>query len=172
MTEAEVVERVAMLADAESWPELDWANLEAAVVAARRVDAAGNPPENVTGVAGWVTATAYVADSLILESGRYWKATVAGTSGAFEPSWPNLSGRAIGGFSVLDGGVVWNDNGGVWAGSWDVAFAAAEAWRIKAGKVAGAHTFQTDGQMFNRAQVHRHCLEQVDHYLKQRAFVA
>jgi hypothetical protein len=171
-TEAQIIDEVAVLADAESWPELSYDDLVRAVVVARRADVAGNPPDNVIGVAGWVTATAYTAGTVIVEGERYWRCVVAGTSGATEPSWPDLTGTTRSTTELTDGDVVWQDNGTVWAGDWDVAFAAAQAWQIKAGKVASAHNFGTDGQIFSRAQVHRHCLEQVRHYRNQRLFVA
>ncbi|TGT76706.1 MULTISPECIES: DUF2163 domain-containing protein [unclassified Mesorhizobium] len=54
----------------------------------------------------WVAATAYPADGLVKRltgSGIYWfKATVAGTSGASEPTWPTTLGG-----TVVDGTVTW-----------------------------------------------------------------
>jgi hypothetical protein len=51
-----------------------------------------------------------------------------------------------------------------WVETYDVNAAAAEGWRWKAGKVAGAFTFSTDGQSFQRAQIYAHCLKQAQLY--------
>lgn len=54
-----------------------------------------------------------------------------------------------------------------WGGAWDFNSAAAEGWRRKAGKVAGAYTFTTDAQTFQRAQIYAHCLKQAEMYSRR-----
>lgn len=54
-----------------------------------------------------------------------------------------------------------------WVPTYDLNTAAAEGWRWKAGKVAGAYTFTTDGQTFQRAQLYAHCLKQAELYSRR-----
>jgi hypothetical protein len=46
-----------------------------------------------------------------------------------------------------------------WEPTWNLAAAAARGWIIKAGKVAGLFPFSTDGQSYQRDQMHRMCIE-------------
>lgn len=46
-----------------------------------------------------------------------------------------------------------------WVGTWDLNAAAAEGWRMKAGKVAGDFSFSADGSSYQKADVLAHCLE-------------
>lgn len=53
----------------------------------------------------WVGSTAYSVDNTVkptVENGYIYRATVAGTSGSSEPSWPTTIGN-----TVVDGGVTW-----------------------------------------------------------------
>ncbi len=54
----------------------------------------------------WVTATAYVVGDLVLDTGRAYVCTVAGTSAGAEPTWPTTAGE-----TVVDGGATWRDLG-------------------------------------------------------------
>ena len=62
----------------------------------------------------WVVSTAYRLNSIVTpktipatpDGGHYYKCTVAGTSGASEPSWPTGAGA-----TVTDGGVTWKESG-------------------------------------------------------------
>lgn len=51
-----------------------------------------------------------------------------------------------------------------WAGAWNLNAAAAEGWRIKAGKVAGDFNFSADGASYNKADVLAQCLEMEQRY--------
>lgn len=55
-----------------------------------------------------------------------------------------------------------------WTGTYDLNAAASEGWRWKAAKVAGNFGFSSDGQTFNREQVHRACLAMAASYGKRR----
>jgi len=46
-----------------------------------------------------------------------------------------------------------------WVGTWDLNAAAAEGWRMKAGKVAGDFNFSADGASYSKADVLAQCLE-------------
>ena len=54
-----------------------------------------------------------------------------------------------------------------WTGTWDLDYAAAEAWRRKAGIASGRFSFAEDGQRFERAQVYAHCMSQAEMYARR-----
>lgn len=54
-----------------------------------------------------------------------------------------------------------------WVGTWDLNAAAAEGWRMKAGKVAGDFNFSADGSSYSKADVLAHCLEMETKYAAQ-----
>jgi len=47
-----------------------------------------------------------------------------------------------------------------WTATYDLDAAAAEGWRIKAGRIAGSFDFAEDGQRFNLSQLYAHCIRQ------------
>ena len=51
-----------------------------------------------------------------------------------------------------------------WVGVWDLNAAAAEGWRMKAGKVAGDFNFSADNASYSKADVLAHCLEMQTRY--------
>jgi len=51
-----------------------------------------------------------------------------------------------------------------WTGTWDLAFAAAEGWRWKAGKVSERFAASLDGAGLQRQQLHQHCLAMATRY--------
>lgn len=54
-----------------------------------------------------------------------------------------------------------------WTPTYDLNSAAAQGWRIKAGKVAGRYAISTDGQTMSRNQVIEHCLAMAAEYRKR-----
>jgi len=55
----------------------------------------------------WAASTAYALNAYVLpttRNGRIYRATVAGTSAASEPTWPTTDGG-----TVVDGGVTWTE---------------------------------------------------------------
>lgn len=145
-------------------PSLTSGEFTVLVEAAKRRDSAGNPATNVVaGATAW-SSIAWQADDVIYESGRFWRCLQAGTSGATEPTWPDLTVEPIGGTRVVDNDVVWVDNGAEWQPSWNLDYAACLGWRVKAGKVAHRFDFAADGQKFDRSQLHAMCLEQATVY--------
>lgn len=65
----------------------------------------------IAGVNVWKASTAYIEEQSILptatnSNGHIYKCTIAGTSGATEPTWPTGAGEA-----VEDGSVIWTENG-------------------------------------------------------------
>lgn len=51
-----------------------------------------------------------------------------------------------------------------WEPTYNLATAAAEGWRWKAGRVAGNYSFGADGGNFSRSEVYQHCLQMASHY--------
>ena len=51
-----------------------------------------------------------------------------------------------------------------WAPTYALNAAAAEGWRWKAGKVAGAVTLGQDGSTINRSDMHKACIAQAAYY--------
>ena len=167
MDETAARTRLESMIDPDVDPVLTFDEVDVLLDDARRVDSAGNRPSNVATAASWVAATAYVARDVVQESGRWWRCEVAGTSGATEPEWPDLTGRPVGATQVVDNDVVWVDNGGPWSPTWDLRSAAFEGWMRKAGKAAGRFNFQTDGQSFERGMTHAQCIAMADQYRRR-----
>lgn len=146
---------------------------------ARRPDRGGNDPRNVDGASIWQAAHAYLlGDVVIGGTGRWWRVIQQGTSGASQPTWPNLgtsylsvlygsSWPAAGFTTVTDGTVVWVDNGTAWVPTYDLNAAAAEGWRRKAAKVTAKFDFATGDQQFSRSQVYAQCMSMAEEYSRR-----
>lgn len=143
-------------------PVLCAEEIDVLLARARRADAAGNGTGNVATAATWEEGPA-VTGHVIRSGDRFWRVLISGTTGSTEPSWPVLSGQWRAEYgdaplsTVVDGTVVWEDAGTLWAPTWDLNAAAAAGWRMKAGKAAGRFDFGEDGQQFSRSQVMAHC---------------
>lgn len=118
-----------------------------------------NPPtQNIPpdAYAEWQASTAYVLNALVVpfpRNGHYYKATVAGTSGAAQPAFPTTAAG-----TVVDGTVTWQEVGqALWVPTYNLAYAVALGWELKLGKVAGLYDFESDDQAYKRSQVYRHC---------------
>lgn len=82
-------------------------------------------------------------------------------------SRPVLSPEAVG--ALLDSYASQDNDGRApsdtgWVGTWDLNAAAAEGWRMKAGKVAGDFNFSADNASYSKADVLAHCLEMETKY--------
>jgi hypothetical protein len=55
------------------------------------------------------------------------------------------------------------------ARNWDLRSTAAEGWRWKAAKVAGAYTFADGDQRFNRSEMHAMCMTMAELFASKRA---
>lgn len=63
----------------------------------------------IAGITGWAASTAYILNQQVpptTPNGHIYKCTVAGTSGATEPTWPTTSAG-----TVVDGTVTWEEIG-------------------------------------------------------------
>lgn len=103
----------------------------------------------------WAPDTAYSVGARVVPSprtGLVYAATVAGTSGSSLPPFTNEHNDP-----VSDGSVTWE------LADTEVAFnlnrAAAEGWRIKAGKVANRFDMKTEVNQTFRSQMYKHCMD-------------
>lgn len=161
MTEAEALQLLSGLVAPGDWPELDTDDLIESLQRARRPDAAGNDPRNTTSAAVWQPGTTYVLFDHVRPTagtGRFLRCVRAGTSAATEPTWPSLTTTS--GVLVTDGAgtLRWETCGTTWRPTWALDAAAADCWRRKAAKAAGAFSFTADGHTFQRQQVAANCL--------------
>lgn len=64
------------------------------------------------------------------------------------------------------------DQAGAWryvdCRSYDLAGAAAAAWRERMASKAGSYDFEADGARYTRSQWFKHCLAMAEHYERQR----
>lgn len=168
MNFAESLSRLERKAAASEEPTLSADELVELLTDAAIPDSAGNSPRNVATVASWSGSTNYLAGDVVKvgSPARFYVCALPGISGAVEPTWLNVrrtitDDRATDrtDLRVADGTVIWRDAGSEWSPTYDVAWAAARAWRMKAAKVANQFTFSADGQQFNRDQIMANCLQ-------------
>lgn len=112
--------------------------------------------------ATWQASRVYAAGDVVRATGApaglYFVAGDAGTSGATEPTWPT----AAGGTATNDGTVAtWTAYADSWEPTFDLNRGASEGWLRKAGKVAARFDFaQSEGQRYDRSQLHEHAMKQ------------
>jgi hypothetical protein len=117
-----------------------------------------------------ISSTLYIPPIQPYVAAAVWRVTVAGTSGATEPAWP-LSLQPNVTTVPADGGVTWvGDSLTPWFGAWDLALAAAEGWRRKAGIVANAYRFRDQQKDMFRNQIMANCLLMSKEYAKKVLF--
>lgn len=63
-------------------------------------------------------------------------------------------------------GLFYGDDG--WTETWDDAAAEQAGWELKAAKVAGDFSFSSDGQSFQRAEMHAHFTAMADRARNRR----
>lgn len=171
MDSASALTQLETMVDADADPVVSSDELSAILARARRPDRAGNPITNVAAdVAAWQASTRYKVGDVITPDppdGRYWMCVTPGVTNTYEPTWPEMKWLAPFVSTVLDDFVVWVYAGTEYDPTWDLNAAAAEGWRIKAGKVAGRYNFTTDGQQFARAQMLAHCRQMEKMYRRK-----
>lgn len=131
------------------FPALDDATIEMLVRKSKRQDPNRNPPDSYE---PWTAATVYVLGDTVVATerdGGYFTVTVAGTSGATEPTWPTETDG-----TVVDGTVTWERTGSApWTPTWNLAYGIAMGWKLKMGKVACAVDISAAGQTIKRSQL-------------------
>lgn len=165
LTETEARTRLERLVASATPPTLSSEVIDLLLQSAR-ADAAGASREGTD--AEWKAATAYAdGDTVVptLRNGLRYRVSVAGVSGADEPAW-TTSG------TVTDGGVTWEidtASPAAWSPTYDLAAAAAEGWRMKAGLVSDRIRFADDGDSYDRDQVFAHCVRMAELYEQKAA---
>lgn len=161
-SEIDVRARLSDLVAATVFPVLSSAQIDRLLRAARRTDDYG---WRSSWDEEWAPATVYALNHVIVpitRNGHVYIVTVAGTSGAVEPTWPvTVQG------TVALNGVTYQEVTSflsVWYGSWDLFRAAAEGWRIKAGMVSNRHAFGSNGGNYNPEQLFEHCNKMAEYY--------
>lgn len=77
-----------------------------------------------------------------------------------EPTWPTTSGG-----TVTQDGVVYTEQGKMsWEETYDANYCIAQAWLLKAGRIAKNYNFMVAGKMFSRQQFYDHCMKQYKAY--------
>lgn len=139
-------------------PTLSSAEIDDLLLMAQRPDADGYVPYSA-----WRASTVYTQWQYripTVNNGHYYTVTTAGTSAASEPVWPTASGA-----TVVDGGVTWRESGSyLWTPTYNLKAAAAEGWRLKAGKVASHYAISADGASAQRQQMYEHCLRMAEQF--------
>lgn len=97
---------------------------------------------------GWQADYVYATGATIVVDDQRWTALYGGTSGLTSPTFT--------GTSVVDNGVTWEPSGDP---AWDLFGAAAEGWRLKAGKIAGGYDFAMEGASWSRSQAYEHAIQ-------------
>ena len=166
MTRSAARVKFLMFADTSVEPVISAGEISTLLDMARMTDQYGVAPGDVVNGAyrTWYASMAVVAGEYILPSvpnDHYYKATVSdGTAGATEPTWPTTSGG-----SVTADGVTYVEQGEYsWEETYDVNYAIAQAWLLKAGRLAERYLFMSGGKMFSRNQFYDHCIKQYKIY--------
>jgi hypothetical protein len=166
VTRAEALLRLERMLGGSTPPKLSPEELGDLLDAAALADASGRARSSDT---PWTGATAYDVGALVVptfETGRLYRVTVAGTSGEAEPLWPSS------GTVVLDGVTYELDTTTTptaWKPTYDLAVAAAEGWRQKAGLTSDRFRFGEGGDSYERQQVFEHCLKMAGLYESKAA---
>lgn len=164
VTEAEARTRLERLVAHATPPTLDASEISALLLSAARVDSAGASREATD--AEWKASTAYADGDTVVPTSRNglrYRVSVAGSSGAAEPTWATSG-------TVTDGGVTWEidtASPAAWSPTFDLAIAASEGWRVKAGLVSDRFRFADDGDTYDRDQVFAHCVRMAEQYEKK-----
>jgi hypothetical protein len=108
----------------------------------------------------------YLPPPLPFTAAIVWEAEGDGTSGDTEPVWP--APVVLGTTTVVDNTITWKAMAVTpWYGNWDLALAACEGWRRKAGKASSGYQFTDQGKSLNRNQIFEQCLKMSQQYAKK-----
>lgn len=163
---ADVYDTLATAVAATSAPTVDTVVLERLLYQAQRVDCYGRSPGGP--LLPWAASHAYAVGARVrataTDSDHVYVVTAAGTSASSAPVWPSGIGA-----TVTDGTVTWQE---AWVGTWALAAAARDGWRLKAGQLASANgSVQVGDVRIDRTQRLAQCLKMADYYGRQVASV-
>ncbi len=54
-----------------------------------------------------------------------------------------------------------------WTGTWDISYAVAQGWLVKAGRLADRYLFMEGGKMLSRQQYYDHCMKMYAKFLSK-----
>lgn len=160
MDYATVLAQVQTLAATATEPTLTAPEVAQALALARTADAYGYAFYDT-----WAVGTIYTSNEYrvpTVANGYAYQVTVAGTSHATtQPTWPTTVGA-----TVTDGTVTWQNIGPyLWSPSYSLNRAVANAWLMKAAKVAGEYEVSVgSGKTFKRNQKYEMCLAMAARY--------
>lgn len=165
VTEADALARLERLV-AHTTPPTLASEVLSLLLASARADSTGAGREETD--AEWKPETTYADGDTVVPTSRNglrYRVSVAGDSGVAEPVW-TTSG------TVTDGSVTWEidtASPAAWSPTFDIAAAAAEGWRMKAGLVSDRFRFADDGDTYDRDQIFAHCVRMAELYEKKAA---
>lgn len=156
-------QKIRLFADTAVCPEIsDPVEIEFLLDMGRVMDLYGAPPpKGFTWYPGILLSVGtFVVPSV--PNGHYYAVTASDADGPgyVEPVWPTTSGG-----TVTTDGVTYTEQGGRdWTETYDANYCIAQAWLMKAGRVASYYNFMVAGKMFSRQQFYDHCMKQYRMY--------
>lgn len=163
VNDAQARQFISMFTDATTTPVLASSDLDTLVAYSRRQDMNINPPDPFT---AWQANTAYLVGAQVVaepRNGSYFTCTVAGTSGATQPTWPTSQPN-----TVTDGTVTWGFGGGApWLWTWQLAFGVKMGWEAKLGRIATVYDFSAGDQKLSRHQMFVNFKDMVDFWARR-----
>lgn len=160
MDYATILAQVQTLAATSTVPTLTGTEVAQAIDLARRQDQYGYDYYD-----NWAAGTVYTVNEYrvpTVANGYAYRVTVAGTSHAVtQPTWPTTVGA-----TVTDGTVTWQNIGAyLWSPTYSLNKAVANAWLMKAGKVASEYEVGLGaGKSFKRNQTYDMCMKMAMRY--------
>lgn len=159
MRYSEALQRLEGMCAHDQEPALSEAELVEILDRSRVVDRAGYPIEDVR---LWEPETTFKVGAIIvptIRNGHAYICVTAGESGETEPQWDAV---------VSDGTVEWEQHDqNWWVPTYDLNYAAYEAWGLKAAKAASRISFSTEGATFNRDQYLANCRTMQEFYAQR-----
>lgn len=155
MTDAQARQQIELYLNWNSFPALSVTEVDFLLLDARRPDQDKTVPDRYL---TWRPSFAYALGTLIVpdpRDGFYYEATVAGTSGATQPTFPTVIDA-----TVVDGGVTWKNKGSApWVPTYSTAYAIYRGWNLKSAKVVAAVDVEESDQSLKRSQIFKACQE-------------
>lgn len=163
LTLAEAKSRIETVILSTTEPVISSTEVDILLASAKRCDSEGNPPDNYF---PWKPSTAYVVGDKVVpnpRNGFYYTVTVAGTSGSTQPTFPTVVGN-----TVVDGTVTWTNTATApWKPTFNLPFAYALGFQMKAAKVATAVDVASADQRLKRSDMFTNFMKMSDEWRKR-----
>lgn len=158
-----------MMTQSSVAPALTTAEIEELLDLGRRADQYGIAPDYHD---DWAASTVYAQGAVVVpptRNGHYYTVTVAGTSGAAQPTWPTTAGA-----TVVNGTVTFQQSGTTsWEPTYALNAAAAEGYRWKAAKLAAEFDVAVGaGTSFKRSQKYQQLMDLARTYARKGGLVS